>query len=446
VTDAVRHGDAQALEVGPWTYDQVVYPVSVPPGETASFSVWIRPGFHQANYEYLGSVSILQLDTVSEYWYLSAGVIFENNIDHYGTGGTTQLSLRTQTSETFLDRSGDFTPEAWYKVNCTITATDIIFTVRIDTGTVVQSIPRLENYRIDQIILGGAANESTVYFDEFMYAPPALPVALTVNSAHGEPVPAVGVHHYTSGSLVSASVQPVTSGLTQEACTGWTGTGSVPATGSGNAIEFTLNADSSISWNWETRHWLEVSTVGSGSVSLADGFYSADSAQAIVATPAPDWLFMGWSGDLEGMEASTTLSMAAPRTITATFSDDADGDGLTNAEEAALKTDPWKRDTDNDGFDDKLEVDHGGDPTVSDRWRVDYIRAHGSEFDLYPSTIVLDVKTGELLFEVEGGQATLRLQLMQSDDLNHWNEAGEALQWQVPVNPAKEFFRIKISQ
>jgi len=41
---------------------------------------------------------------------------------------------------------------------------------------------------------------------------------------------------------------------------------------------------------------------------------------------------------------------------------DSDGDGLTDAEEAKLGSDPEKADTDGDGFDDDVEVLAGTDP------------------------------------------------------------------------------------
>ena len=47
-------------------------------------------------------------------------------------------------------------------------------------------------------------------------------------------------------------------------------------------------------------------------------------------------------------------------------SDDTDGDGLKNDEEAALGTDPDKVDTDDDGVNDKDEQDDGTDPLQAD--------------------------------------------------------------------------------
>ena len=53
-------------------------------------------------------------------------------------------------------------------------------------------------------------------------------------------------------------------------------------------------------------------------------------------------------------------------TTTGGSASDWDGDGLTNAEEASLTTDPRKKDTDDDGMPDGWEVSKGTDPLVSD--------------------------------------------------------------------------------
>ncbi len=276
---------------------------------------------------------------------------------------------------------------------------------------------------------------------------------LTVSSVHGSPVPSVGTYSNSYNTVIPCSVSDVTGVYTQYVCTGWTGTGSVPASGTSKTVEVTLTEDSSIVWNWQTNYWLGASVSGSGSVSVAaqplwsapalDGaFEPAGSSITLTATPAVGWLFMGWSGAASGTNEAVVI-MDAPKAVMAVFSDDADGDGLTNAEEAALGTDPWNPDTDGDGFDDKLEVDNGGNPTVSDAWRIDHIRANGAEFGLYPSNAVLDVAIGQILLETVGGHAILNLQLEQSDDLSTWTNAGEAVEWVLPVNGSKQFFRVR---
>lgn len=67
--------------------------------------------------------------------------------------------------------------------------------------------------------------------------------------------------------------------------------------------------------------------------------------------------------------------MDSPKAVAATFSDDADGGGLTNTEEAALGSNPWKADTDDDGFDDAFEIAHGLSPTNDNSAIASYVEA-----------------------------------------------------------------------
>jgi hypothetical protein len=285
----------------------------------------------------------------------------------------------------------------------------------------------------------------SVFLDDAYLAVNGIPqedMALTVSSAYGSPVPAVGTSSNRWGTTVNCSVENVVSGSTQYECIGWNGTGSVPTTGTSNTVGVTLMAHSTITWNWQTNYWLEVSVSGNGLVDVPDGFYTKGSEQILTATPDAGWLFMGWSGAASGTNEAFVM-MAEPQAITATFSDDADGDGLTNTEEETYGSDPWNPDTDGDGFGDKLEVDHNWNPTVSDQWAVDYIGANGNDFGLYPSNIVLDVAVGQILLETVGDNATLNLQLKKSDDLITWTNAGDVVEWVIPVGDEKQYFRVR---
>jgi hypothetical protein len=77
---------------------------------------------------------------------------------------------------------------------------------------------------------------------------------LTVTSPYGSPSPTSG--WFDAGTSIQASVTSPAAGtiVTQYACSGWTGTGSVPASGAVNATLFTINQPSSITWNWETQY------------------------------------------------------------------------------------------------------------------------------------------------------------------------------------------------
>ncbi|CAA9567413.1 MAG: internalin, putative [uncultured Thermomicrobiales bacterium] len=64
--------------------------------------------------------------------------------------------------------------------------------------------------------------------------------------------------------------------------------------------------------------------------------------------------------------APTATTAAAAPTATVAEAVDTDGDGLTDAEEVELGTDPTVIDTDDDGLTDAEEVELGTDPTVID--------------------------------------------------------------------------------
>ncbi len=76
---------------------------------------------------------------------------------------------------------------------------------------------------------------------------------LTVNSPYGSPTPTSG--WVDAGTGITASVNSPATGtiVTQQECTGWTGTGSILASGAATSVQFTMNQPSSITWNWETQ-------------------------------------------------------------------------------------------------------------------------------------------------------------------------------------------------
>src|SRR5512138_2650039 len=82
---------------------------------------------------------------------------------------------------------------------------------------------------------------------------------LTVVSARDSPNP-TGTVWYDYGVSVTASVtSPADAvGGTRYRCTGFTGVGSVPASGVSNSVTFVISAPSSITWNWVTQYQLTV--------------------------------------------------------------------------------------------------------------------------------------------------------------------------------------------
>jgi len=87
---------------------------------------------------------------------------------------------------------------------------------------------------------------------------------LTVTSAYDSPTPASG--WFDNGTSITASVTSPWAGPAgvQYVCTGWTGTGSVPASGTTASVSFTINEPSSVTWNWKTQYYLDVQTNPAG--------------------------------------------------------------------------------------------------------------------------------------------------------------------------------------
>jgi hypothetical protein len=145
---------------------------------------------------------------------------------------------------------------------------------------------------------------------------------LTVVSAQGNPSPSVGAHGYSSGASVTCSVSsPVTVGGTVWACVGWTGTGSVQSSGSGLSTSFSISADSSITWVWQSstvqnQYTLTVvSDRGSpspsvGSHSYSSGSYVTCSVTSPVTVGGTVWLCSGWTGSGSVPSSGTGLSVA----------------------------------------------------------------------------------------------------------------------------------------
>jgi hypothetical protein len=149
---------------------------------------------------------------------------------------------------------------------------------------------------------------------------------LTVNSAHDSPSPSVGDHSYGDGSSVTCSVlSPVTEGSTIWICTGWTGTGSVPSSGSGSSVTFTISQDSSITWNWQAvpiQYGLLVQISGSGTTN-ATGTTMFDSGTivSVQASPSNGWLLNHWlrNGSNVGSTNPYTVTMNENINLTAVF-------------------------------------------------------------------------------------------------------------------------------
>jgi uncharacterized repeat protein (TIGR02543 family) len=154
--------------------------------------------------------------------------------------------------------------------------------------------------------------------------------SLTVISTYGNPNPSVGSHTYSSDVSVTCSVSsPVTMGGTIWTCVGWTGTGSVPSSGSGLSTTFSISQDSSITWVWQSstvQYSLTVVSAYSnptpsvGRHSYNSGSYVTCSVSSPVTAGGKVWVCVGWTGTgsvpSSGSDLSTTFSVTQDSTIT----------------------------------------------------------------------------------------------------------------------------------
>ncbi len=149
---------------------------------------------------------------------------------------------------------------------------------------------------------------------------------LVVSTPVGTAEPPAGTNELAYGAVVTCAMvdSPVTDGLTQYVCRGWSGAGSISATGAGtNTGPLTITNDSSIAWQWDAGYWLGVGTAPGGTVSGGtSGWYSAGATVTMTATPGEGSVFGGWSGDLppaQVYENPITLTMDRARQVSARF-------------------------------------------------------------------------------------------------------------------------------
>jgi len=149
---------------------------------------------------------------------------------------------------------------------------------------------------------------------------------LTVTSPYDSPTPTSG--WFDAESSITASVtSPVSepSG-TRYICTGWTGAGSVPTSGVPTTVTFTINAPSSITWNWKTQYYLTVAspfdtTGGQGWYDSGSTAYAALNTGIVDHGNGTRRIFTNWSGDASGTNyaQSNSILMNGSKTAVANW-------------------------------------------------------------------------------------------------------------------------------
>ncbi|MBS7634645.1 hypothetical protein KEJ34_04000 [Candidatus Bathyarchaeota archaeon] len=148
---------------------------------------------------------------------------------------------------------------------------------------------------------------------------------LTVSSAYGSPYPTSG--WFDAGSNINASVTSPVSGDVgvRYVCTGWTGTGSVPPSGSDMNVTFTINAPSNITWNWKAQYYLKVESIFG--VTNGEGWYDegaiayAGLNTGLIESDGTRHVFIEWTANSSGTNyvQSNPIIMNAPKTAKAVW-------------------------------------------------------------------------------------------------------------------------------
>jgi hypothetical protein len=147
-------------------------------------------------------------------------------------------------------------------------------------------------------------------FNDMIFSLRHVEAYLTVSSPYDNPAPTSGWYNIGTSTMASVT-SPVSGGSgTRYVCTGWTGTGDVPASGSLTAVSFILTQDSSVAWNWKAQYLLTVVTDPMGLVPLPSRnpagetgppngwWYDNGVDVALTAQPVTGYAFGYW--DVEG--------------------------------------------------------------------------------------------------------------------------------------------------
>ena len=142
---------------------------------------------------------------------------------------------------------------------------------------------------------------------------------------YGSPTPfGYGTNSLAPGTVVTNAVAtPVGTGPgTRQACTGWSGAGSVSGSGGTNTVTVTVSDNSELTWEWAAEYELDLAVSGNGSLDRSSAWFRSGSNVVVTAQPTYGHLFSFWSGDVPAPQTNSpqiTLAMTQPRSATAHF-------------------------------------------------------------------------------------------------------------------------------
>lgn len=220
------------------------------------------------------------------------------------TQAAKELTVEVEGEGTTTPAEGDHTYAEGATVNITATPDSGWYFVNWTGGTVASASSAATTVTMD--------DDKTVTAN-FTQATKELTIEV---DGQGTTTPASGSHTYGQGATIDITATPA-SGWD---FVGWTGD---VADADAAATIVTMDEDQEITANFsQDTYNLTVSIEGNGTINPSSGShkYTQNKVITMTATPAEGWEFVGWTGDVDDIDASsTTITIDSDKTVTATF-------------------------------------------------------------------------------------------------------------------------------
>ncbi len=188
----------------------------------------------------------------------------------------------------------------------------------------------------DQVELTASFNVSFSNLTEVAMADTGLLgnlLILDIRSIAGLSVPPPGLYTNAYGSLISCSVTNgfFSDGTTQHTLAGWTLVGMESSSGAGASVEVELTNSMVLTWEWNTKYWLDTGAGSYGQVDQPDQWIDADAVIIITALPDLFYHTEQWTGDVAGTTPGINqleVPMTQPRSIFALFAENTTANGV----------------------------------------------------------------------------------------------------------------------
>ncbi|MBU0679536.1 MAG: S8 family serine peptidase [Verrucomicrobia bacterium] len=346
------------------------------------------------NYSFFVTLDGDLTGNIQYYSIIISGSALPPEIDHTPLGNTTNTSTDYLVSAVITAETAVDTNQVLLRWNTN--GSTAAFTTNLmsfstndtyESGISPQPVGTIISYYISAAATNGLTTEDPPGAPLSLYSfeiRPPVDLTITGTPHQVETVsPDYGTHTYPSGETVNVEAGPYSSPSNgfRYAVTGWSGSGSVPLSGSSNSFAVSLSVTSSLSWHWTIENALTQTSTPAGIVETmtwwrADTTGTTKTAESGTMIGSTQVMFASWFVDgarqpdssntavnpAEGLIMSTSHTAAA---LYIAEDEDSDSDSLGDWWEifyfgstGALSG----ADDDSDGFDNGTEYDDNTNP------------------------------------------------------------------------------------